>query len=177
MIKNILTAVVLVAIVYISSVIYISTSNKSYIDTKYGFKISNQSGWSKPAQKTSAYYSLGTPDKAGKTIVSSFNVNPIKREGTDDQKFKIFQDFCKDAASEGIDKKFTVSDVDINNLTGYLCEYENIPTNVNSLYRFKMFFLLNQNKNYDFVISESFPKDDLIEEAKVNEIINNFFAL
>lgn len=171
----IIVAILLIILALAGIFLYSSNVGKSYGDSKYGFEIRNQQGWGKPKLKTDVYYALGTG--TSNSIVSSFNVNPIKREGTDSQKLATFQEFCKETATEGVNPLYDINETQVNNLQGYLCEYETKPTNIDKLYKFRIYLLLNtQTKDYDYVISVSYPKDDLSEEQKVNKVLDSFFA-
>ncbi len=150
----------------------------SYSDSKYGFIIKNQRDWYSVSQKEGVYYSLGTSTSRTGKVISYFGVVPIAHTGSSTlSDVETFKKSCRDTALEMETTLINISSVTLNSLQGYICVSEGRAINVDKIYVFKQYFLLNENGGkYNYVISASYPKGDALEEEKVTRIIDNFYA-
>jgi len=148
----------------------------SYKDKRYGFEISDQSGWYLIPQKKDVYYSLGTSDSSRKTVISYFGVSPVKSAGVSTQSIgDMVSQSCISLANERKQNQTGFDEVTLNGKSGFECVSEGKPDNVDKVYTFRLYTLLGgSGAQYDYVLSASFPKGDAIEEGKVNRIVNSF---
>lgn len=173
-----LSVIIVVLLVY-GVWVYLKHNVSPYLDSKYGFIIRNQKDWCSAPLEKGVYYGVATFDspncKYGKAV-STFGLSPIKHTGGVSGDLEVYKKTCLNAAKEFNITTHGTSNIRVNNLHGIVCVGEGKPLKVDKTYIFKQYWLLNNKGQYDYVISISYPKGDVIEEEKVRRILNSLSA-
>ncbi len=175
---NVLTIILILILATVGGVwTYFKFYKSAYSDSKYGFIIKDQREWYSVPKKEGVYYSLGTSDSPNGKVISYFGVSPVTRTGRNaPTDLETYKQRCVVNAKETNSTLLEASNVSLNDLQGYLCIAEGKATNVDVIYTLKQYFLLNNKGTYNYIVTVSYPKGDLIEEGKATRIVNNFYA-
>lgn len=176
-VKISLLSIVVVVILFIGGLVAYMKYHLTYIDSPYGFVLVDQRDWYSVPKKEGVYYSLGTTNGSSKQVVSYFGVSPIAHSPSAPNDLASVKKLCLDDLQGTSSKLLDTSPIALNGLQGFLCVSEGKPMLVDAIYTQKNYIFTNTGHKYDYLIFTSFPKGDTIEEAKVNRIVNNFFAL
>lgn len=149
----------------------------AYSDSTYGFIIKDQRGWYGVPKKEGVYYSIGTSDSSAGKVISYIGVSPIIHINSDNAAFlEKVKDSCDETAQELGTTFVDSSLITINNLQGLLCTSEGKATNIDKIYTLRQYYLITNAGKYDYIVTTSYPKGDMLEEEKVNHILKNFYA-
>ncbi len=177
--KSLLVLVCIVMALILGTQAYFKYYKLAYSDRDYGFIIKDQRGWYSVIPKPEGvHYIIGTSKSMGEKIVSTFSVAPISHlEDPSKLEDVWMNDTCVEAAQNSHATLLKTSRVTVNKLNGFLCASQGKAQNVDRMYTYKQYVLVNEKgKKYDYIITTSQPKDDIAEEEKVVRILNNFYA-
>ncbi|OGM15903.1 hypothetical protein A2V56_04775 [Candidatus Woesebacteria bacterium RBG_19FT_COMBO_42_9] len=175
----VIIGVIILAIVVfgISYWTYFKYYRLAYTDKTYNFSLMNRRGWHELPKEEGVYYSLGTSDVPGGKVVSTFRISPITRkDDTSITDSSSFQKICSDLIKE---INYTILgwfDVRYSGLEGHVCKSEGKAADIDRINIFSIYLLMNPGGTYDYMIFTTYPKGNLVEEAKVNEMLRYFHA-
>lgn len=177
--KKILILLVLISVLTIFGLhLYYNIYKHGYEDKQYQFLLLDTRGWGILEPKEGVYMILGT--SKSNTVVSSAGIAPVLKAvnessgAQEDLQKTCDENYIKANANNKVFKQ-----LDLNNLSGYVCTYETKGVNayVNEVIVVSQFLLINKpNKKYDYVITTHHPKNDPEEVKKVERLINGFEA-
>jgi hypothetical protein len=172
-VKAILIIVLLLVSFFIAFTGYLTFYKHAHRDSKYDFILFDQRDWYSMPPQEGVYYSVATGNLADKKIISSFGIAPINKSSiTIEDSFDLAREQCYEDPQLGI-IDFSQTKLGVN--TAFLCVKEVKPDHTNEMYIFKQLIVLSSTSGkYDYMIFASYPKNNAVEEEKLDRIINNF---
>lgn len=156
---------------------FIYQSSRGIVDREYGFKFSNIRGWRAiTAEEGTVYMSLATVEDD--TVISHVGVSPISRQGLPQPQYseEYIKELCDSIFDQG--GSISIEQIEINNLSGYKCSTEEVGITTKKVLVVSIYSLANSpDKEYDYVLFTSYPKDRPEEASKVEQLVQSFSAL
>lgn len=173
--KKLIILLILIVLVSILGLhLYYNVYKHGYEDKKYDFLILDTRGWNIIDPREGVYLSFGSIKD--NEILSYAGVSPINKSNLKIDPASI-EKLCKENMAKYKGNDFTISEVNINNLQGYVCKWEAKGINTDDMLTISEFVLQNSpGKEFDYILSFSFPKNNESEKKKAELLLNSFEA-
>lgn len=141
---------------------------------KSDFEIVKSSDWRemKAPSGVEKLYATSKDDIA----ISSANIIRIKKQLSLSEKEQ--KEIASNACNNEIRNRYgnsKVSEITLNSMPVVVCSFESKGENVDKILQVDQYNILNSsNKEYNYIVSISYPKDDAAEANKANEFISGF---
>jgi len=158
---------------------YLRFYKKFYYDKKYSFYITDQRQWYATSRSgAEVYYAIGTKneEKNNDKIVSSFSVSPVTHQSHQNQEEvgQKFENTCHELYIELKGQDYQFSQLMLKEKQALVCSFKAIPNHVDNLFLLKQYYLFNPKGEYDYILTVSYPADNLVELEKVESILESF---
>jgi len=173
--KIILIMFFLILLVLVVGYLVMNTNNE-IIDKQYFFKFANTKGWKKIPPKEGAYLSLATTKD--NIIISYVDIRPLLKEKLPQNKEADIQKLCNDTIKQINAQNIKFEPIQVNNVSGFKCSHEEQETNTSNILQGSEYTLFKgDNLKYIYIIIISYPKDNIEEANKVEQLIQGFQTL